>query len=421
VRFDGEYTFLELVNCINSGIDWKHISSLVFKSENGLKINDLRRLEPDLDNYPFPMRSPLKEYALGRKFATIVAGRGCYNNCIFCSVREYYRQAESPFKRIRKPEKVAEEMDLLYQQKDCSIFLFQDDDFPVKPNKSKDWVNIFCRELKRRELSGSVMWKINCRPDEVEYERFKILKKHGLFLVYLGIEDGTDEGLRLLNKQCTTAQIHEAVSTLKKLEIGFDYGYLPFQPYSTFASVRENFRFLREMTSDGYSGVSFLKIIPLHATPVEEILRNEGRLKIVNGFPDYDFYDESLNQYYKLINQLFSVWLEHPDGLLNISKWARNYLLIFSYYYRLSPSAEHLKVRLREIVAESNNFILNTLESLSAEFEVCDFDIDDHPKINALKKKINSRHAKFTSQIKTIISNFVLLGDFQRLTGIAID
>jgi anaerobic magnesium-protoporphyrin IX monomethyl ester cyclase len=33
VRFEGEYTFLELVNCINAGTDWKNIFSIAYKSE----------------------------------------------------------------------------------------------------------------------------------------------------------------------------------------------------------------------------------------------------------------------------------------------------------------------------------------------------------------------------------------------------
>lgn len=421
VRFDGEYTFLELVNCLNSGTGWKHVLSIVFKSENGLKVNDLRELENDLDNYPFPIRQPLKKYVLGKKFATILAGRGCNNNCIFCSVREYYTQSKGPCKRVRKPAKVAEEMDLLYQQRDCSIFLFQDDDFPVKGMSKTYWVRQFCRELQQRDLSDSILWKINCRPDEVDSERFKLMKKHGLYLVFLGIEAGTDEGLKQMNKHCTISEILNAVNTLKKLEIGFDYGFIPFHPYSTFVSLRENFSFLREITSDGYSGVTFMKMMPYHATPIEKILRKNGRLKNINGLPDYDFFDESLNRYFQLINELFSVWIEHPDGLLNISKWARNYLLVFSKFYGTTPLLKQLTLSLREAVAESNNFILTILEQLSIEIETGKFKTGNRTRIRSLKMKINSTQNEYINVFKNIVTKLMILGEFERMTGISFD
>ncbi len=40
-----------------------------------------------------------------------------------------------PLKRIRNPEKVVEEIDFLHHKKHCSVFLFEDDDFPVETNK----------------------------------------------------------------------------------------------------------------------------------------------------------------------------------------------------------------------------------------------------------------------------------------------
>jgi radical SAM superfamily enzyme YgiQ (UPF0313 family) len=418
VRFDGEYTFLELVNCLTAGTGWNHVLSIVYKTENGLKANGLRVPEKNLDNFPFPIRSPLKNYVFGKKFTTILAGRGCNNNCIFCSVREYYTQSNGPCKRTREPAKVAGEMQMLHEEKDCSVYLFQDDDFPAKATSKTDWVRRFCRELKQRNLSESVMWKINCRPDEVDFERFALMKKHGLYLVFLGIEDGTDDGLRLMNKHCTVTEIMNAVDTLKKLEIGFDYGFLPFHPYSTFASVRENFAFLRNITRDGYSGVTFIKMMPYHATPVEAILRKEERLKTINGFPDYDFLDESLNQYYQMINKLFSKWIEHPDGLLNILRWVRNYFLVFSRFYEMTPAVEQLNLRFREIVAESNDFILSIVDQLSIEFETGKF---EPASIRSLKMRIGITQNKFINMFKNIATNLMIIGEFQRMTGICLD
>ncbi|MFZ0282751.1 MAG: radical SAM protein [Bacteroidales bacterium] len=278
VRFEGEYTFLELVNHIHNGTDWRKIKGLAFRENDKIIANPLRQPETDLDRFPYPLRPPLSGYALGKKFATIIAGRGCINNCSFCNNTEYIKQSSFPFQRVRKPEKVVEEMDFLFRKKDCSVFLFEDDDFPINGKEGDAWIDRFCKELEHNKLAGKIIWKINCRPDEIEFNRFKLMKNHGLYLVFLGIDDGTNDGLVRLNKHMTTAQCQNGVNILKELEIGVDYGFMLFQPASTFKSVNDNLDFLRQLCGDGSTPAKFLKLRPFFGTKIERELRKEGRL-----------------------------------------------------------------------------------------------------------------------------------------------
>ena len=147
VRFEGEYTLPELVKCINSGTDWKKVESLAYMENGNIVFNSIRPLEKDLDTFPFPLRSPLKNFAFKKKFATIIAGRGCIYDCSFCNCRKFYCLPHGPVKRNRKPEMVVKEMEYLNKTKNCSVFLFQDDDSPVKSKLQPDWVERFCNEL----------------------------------------------------------------------------------------------------------------------------------------------------------------------------------------------------------------------------------------------------------------------------------
>ncbi len=56
-----------------------------------------------------------------------------------------------PTKRTRSPEMVVREMEHLYRDKGCSVFLFHDDDFPVKVRGDNDWIRSFCNELVKSE------------------------------------------------------------------------------------------------------------------------------------------------------------------------------------------------------------------------------------------------------------------------------
>jgi len=295
VRFEGEYTLLDLVNHLQQGKDWKKISGISYNNNGTLVNNELRPLEPDLDSFPVPFRKEFKEYALGTKYATLLAGRGCVYHCAFCDIREFYGQPPGPVKRIRKPEKVVEEMAYLYKEYGCSVFLFQDDDFPVKVNRTSDWVLEFCNSLKENQLDKKILWKINCRPDEVDLKLFELMKEHGLFQVYLGIEDGTEAGLIQMDKRLKVSDHKEGIQILKDLGISIYYGFMLFQPSSSYNSINENLTFLEQICQDGYMPVSFLKMMPYLATRIEKDLRDAGRLKGRPGFLDYDFLEQSID------------------------------------------------------------------------------------------------------------------------------
>jgi radical SAM superfamily enzyme YgiQ (UPF0313 family) len=415
VRFEGEYTFLELVNCIHSGTEWRKIKGLAFKENGKIIANPLRPPEMDLDKFPFPTRSPLKDYVLNKKFATLLAGRGCVNNCSFCNNTEYIKQSSVPLKRIRKPEKVVEEIDSLYHKNDCSVFLFEDDDFPVKTINGSDWIERFCNELKRKRLSDKIMWEINCRSDEVDYDSFALMKKHGLYLVFLGIDDGTDRGLVRLNKNITVAENLRGINILKELKIGFDYGFMLFQPASTFESVNHNLDFLRQLCSDGTTPVTFLKLMPYFDTKIEMELRKEGRLKGKPGFLDYDFFSSSLDHYYKFIQDSFLEWINDTEGLNNIIKWARNYFSVFEHFYKMNPEVQLLPFEVQKSVAQSNLFLLDTMKELAIIFESGKHDPAENKNLTGYKGEIKKHHDKYKEQIIAPIDKVCRIAEYQTL------
>jgi radical SAM superfamily enzyme YgiQ (UPF0313 family) len=418
VRFEGEYTFLELVKNIHTGTDWRNIKGVSFKENGKVIVNPLRRPELDLDRFPFPMRSPLKEYALNKKFATIIAGRGCINNCAFCNNTEYIRQSLMPFKRLRKPEKVVEEIDFLYSNHDCRIFLFEDDDFPVKTGNGSDWIEKFCKELRRKKLSDKILWKINCRADEVDHNGFALMKSHGLYMVFLGIDDGTDIGLARLNKHMTVAECLRGINILKALDIGFDYGFMLFQPSSTFKSVHQNLSFLRKLCSDGTAPVTFLKLMPYFNTKVEKELREEGRLTGKPGLSDYKFQTISLDRYYKFIGDSFMEWINDAEGLVNIIKWSVSYFSVFSRFYKMTPEVESLRTDVRKCVAESNKYITETMQEIAVRFDQAK---GDSLKISDLKKyreNIRKKHNQYKAQIVNSVKRVCRIAECQRLKQI---
>ena len=63
VRFEGEHTILDLMDHLRHKKDWTRVQSISFLKKGELVNTPLRALEPDLDTFPFPFRSGLKEFA----------------------------------------------------------------------------------------------------------------------------------------------------------------------------------------------------------------------------------------------------------------------------------------------------------------------------------------------------------------------
>jgi len=399
VRFEGEHTLLNLVNHLHSNEDWKLLTGISYMSKGTLVNNKLRPLEKDLDTYPYPIRSEFKEYVLGKKHTTIMAGRGCIHNCVYCNIGEFYRLPPGPVKRIRNPVRIVEEMDHLYRDHDCSVFLFQDDDFPFTTSKKSGWIEEFCDALRDKDLVGKIMWKVNCRPDEVDRGIIEVMKDHGLFRIYLGIEDGTDAGLLQINKKQKVTDSLRGVKIIKDLGIGMDFGFMLFQPSTTFNSYRENLDFLGSICGDGYMPVAFLKMLPYFGTSIEKDLRAEGRLTGLPGFLDYDFDDKSMNDYHHLVFDIFYQWLNTPDGFTNISKWTSDYLSVYSFYYGSISGIQQLSDELKSTVSEANLFMLDTLKMLSTKFESGNYQLEKDTELDEIRKSINEKHS---SSLKTI-------------------
>jgi radical SAM superfamily enzyme YgiQ (UPF0313 family) len=413
VRFEGEYTIRELAKSISSGEEWRQIESISYSNKRKIIANPLRSLEKNLDRLPYPIRSPLSNYAFNKKFSTILAGRGCVHNCSFCNLREFFLPFAGPVRRTRKPEMIVKEMEYLHRKEGCSVFLFQDDDFPVKGDKGSSWIERFCEELNSKRLSDKIMWKINCRPDEVDEKYFTMMKSNGLFLVFIGIEDGTDTGLKRLNKQMTVAKSLDGINTLKKLEIGFDFGFMLFQPSTTYRSLNENLDFLKMICGDGYSPLTFLKMMPYYETRIEKELIAEGRIKGEPGYKDYDFLEDSMNHYFKYLTKCFLQWTRDPAGVVNISKWARNYIAVYSRYFKSTPDFLTISKDVKSIISESNLFLLDTMKELAALFESGRYNNGNYADLKTYRKIIKLKQEHYKELINNSMTELLALAKSQ--------
>jgi anaerobic magnesium-protoporphyrin IX monomethyl ester cyclase len=367
VRFEGELTLLELADFLGTGRDWRTIQGIAFRGASGAVSTPPRALVKDLDQLPFPDRDFKTHHILGRAIMPILASRGCVRTCSFCSIHMFYRSAPGKVVRTRKPAEVVREMRFLNETQGTTVFLFQDDDFPLYGAVWRRWAQEFVDELHHGGLAGRVVWKINCRADAVEADLMQSMRDAGLFLVYMGLESGSEEGLKTLHKQITVEQNIRAVNILKSINLRFEFGFMLLDPSSTFESVRENLRFLRTIVGDGSSAAGFSRMIPYDGTPIKDELERTGRLLGDVCNPSYDFLDRRLQQYYDALTKIVNVagWVHGIESLSPQLTHAWNEVAVIETLFPPLPGMDEYRGAVREITREANEILFRVMEELA--------------------------------------------------------
>jgi anaerobic magnesium-protoporphyrin IX monomethyl ester cyclase len=370
VRFEGEMTLVELVDAISSGRDWRSIHGIAYRRDQEVVVTPARALVEDLDQLPYPDRNYEPETVLGRSIMPILASRGCARTCSFCSIHTFYRAAPGRIVRTRKPAEVVKEMRLLHEERGISIFLFQDDDFPLFGTVWRRWANEFVDELHRAGLPGKVIWKMNCRADAVERELFIRMRDAGLYLVYMGLESGSEQGLETLHKQITVEQNIKAVETLNGIGLMWEYGFMLLDPSSTFESVRENLNFLRTILADGCLPVTFCRMLPYDGTPIKDELVRTGRLRGDVCNPDYDFLDPRLADFYEGLTSVVNIrgWIHGLQAVTLHLSCAWHEVAVMQRLFPALPGMAEYVSTLRRITKKSNDLLLRVVEDISYVF-----------------------------------------------------
>jgi hypothetical protein len=261
-------------------------------------------------------------------------------------------------------------MCLLHEELGTTIFLFQDDDFPLFGAVWRRWANAFVDELERTGLAKKVIWKMNCRADAVDRDLFIRMRDAGLYLVYMGLESGNEQGLETLHKQINVEQNLKAVETLKSIGLMFEYGFMLIDPSSTFESIRENIGFLRTILSDGCLPVTFCRMLPYDGTPIKDELVRTGRIRGDVCNPDYDFLDPRIGEFYEALTKLVSLrgWIHGLKAVTIQLGCAWHEVATMERLFPVLPGIEEYKEKLRLITKRSNNLLLTVVEDLAYQF-----------------------------------------------------
>jgi len=361
-RFEGEETLFELSAKIAIPSAWGRIAGLAYREGGDIRVNQNRPLLLNLDSLPFPVREQHAALHRGMGISSILASRGCYYDCSFCSIHQFYREPPGPLRRTRSPSNIVREMEELFHKKNTRVFIFQDDEWFMKGSYHIQWINDFVQELNLSSIRNEILWRISCRIDDVNASLLNQMKDAGLMCVYIGIESGNDQGLRTFNKHYSVSDIFRAVNVLDEIRMPFEFGFMIFDPGSTFDSVLENIAFLRELTNGGRAIAHFCKMVPYAGTTIARVLDKEGRLAGTVASPDYGYHDNRLSilQYFASI--VFNYRNFSRDGLVERLRTAKFDSIVLKKYFSDVYDVDRYGDAVRELIQRSNDAALETLD-----------------------------------------------------------
>jgi len=307
VMGEGETTFSNLVRAIKESTDWRHFPGIAFRQNGKIIINQPAN-KVDIDSLPWPSRDLLPVCFGKTNYATVLASRGCYGICTFCSNQAFERASVGPNWRGRNPIDVVDEMEDLRRMHGVKVFKFNDPNlFGPGANGRKHVVNI-CNELIARDF-GEIHLMGFCRSNDIDSDVAQLMRRAGFERVLIGIESVNPAALRLFRKGESLQTIRQSIEILRQVGIDIVPGFMIFNPYTTVETLEVDLDFLETY---GFMPTLSKSLRIFDGTPLQEIMASENRLvwrSPLEGYHEY-LVDPVVASIYMALKTISVEWLD---------------------------------------------------------------------------------------------------------------
>jgi len=263
----------------------------IYYRDNGqIKNTGKFKLNHDLNTLPFIDRDLTKwqlyAYKNGNYKRTpgtyLMSGRDCWHRenggCTFCAWPLLY-----PEFRVRKPDNVLDEIDILTENYKIREVMDDTGTFPVG-----EWLSDFCKGMIKRQYNKEIYLDCNMRFGALSEEDFYLMKKANFRLLLFGLESANQHTLDRVNKNLKVESIIQDCQLATKAglypHITIMFGY----PWENYADTLTTLKLGRWLLSKGYAyTMQATMVIPYPGTPLFEECKQNDWLKTY----DWESYD----------------------------------------------------------------------------------------------------------------------------------
>ncbi len=223
---ESEEAFLELIDRLESGEPTTGIAGTVFREGTQVVRGESRGAIRDLDGLASP-----HEY-----FGThiLMTSRGCPWQCTFCGAETTWGRGF----RGHSVKYVVDAIEAALAKLTVKMIQIKDDTFTANKKRALE----ICREIRRRKLS--FFWSCDTRVDVLTEELLLEMRLAGCQRLSLGVESGSDEILRNIDKKITAEEIVHAARMAKSVGIQVRFYMMLGNRGETAETFRETLDFL---------------------------------------------------------------------------------------------------------------------------------------------------------------------------------
>ena len=268
---EGELTLGELADGHKLG----DITGLIWRDNEQIVINPVRKHIPDLDALPFPAYEklvgfpdkynlPLFSY-INTPGATLITSRGCPYRCSYCD-RSVFQQGY----RYNSAEFVYEHLIYLNKKFGVRHVTIYDDLFTANRKRITKLCNLL--------ISKPLKMNFNCavRTGHADDELLQMLKSAGFLQLSLGIETGDPDLMKAHKPGVYIEEVKDTVRRIQNRGLRAKGLFMMGLPGETVESIQKTSDFVISL---GLDDMNMSKFTPFHGAPLWESIREHGELE----------------------------------------------------------------------------------------------------------------------------------------------
>ena len=301
INGEGETPFNELVKALNNGNDFSKVPSISYKANGNIFHNPrpLKLLEPEDIKIPLRSARVFKKgfHILGMPGDVIETSRGCVYTCNFCSIRNMYGRSFRKF----SIDRIIGDLEDAKRYGTEAIFI-TDDNITIDPKR----LIKLSDEITHNKLNMTFAVQANVRGFRKNPELAPAMARAGTKMVFLGIENASDENLEFMHKsnQLTTSDTEIVVKQLKENNILVVGGFIFGNPDDKKEDLVRNFDYAKKI---GVDFQLFNILTPHLKTELREELLKEGLVTNINDYSKYNHYAANVKTRHLSTEELFKI------------------------------------------------------------------------------------------------------------------
>jgi anaerobic magnesium-protoporphyrin IX monomethyl ester cyclase len=267
VTGEGEQTFVELLEVFKDGGELADIAGVIFRdAKEEIHQTVERKRFDDLDLLPFPAWDLLDEfpavYATNIFFspqgpaASLITSRGCPFSCTFCDQSTFGHQY-----RAASAEYVYSMVKSLHENYKIRYIIFCDDNFTINRQRVLE----ICCLLER--FAPSVSWSCDANVMTVDRQMLLAMKRAGCWSISYGLETGSSEVLKSLNKDITLERARDVISETRDAGIYAKGLFIMGTPAESLNTIKETQDFIADIP---LSNINISKFTPYPGTELSK-------------------------------------------------------------------------------------------------------------------------------------------------------